>query len=472
MKKSFYIFLVVLSASHLACKKDLDALPENSRVAEVVITDAKTAEIALNGAYYAFANATPIKTSWQYHELYPAMFAGYMGYGFGTLPYEENMNASVGDLYWSESYKLLNTVNGALQGLSTLADGAFTGDRKKEISGELHFLRAYAHYKLLSYYGEWFKPNSSYGVLLRDDATTKSNISKARSSVADSYAFIMDDLNEAITSAATTKQNYYATKWAAMVLKMRVLMSRGQGGDYAEVITLANNIIQNSPYMLEGNVQDIFRTKGLTSKEVILGLKPQANQEKDYYSRSKQYWPSASSLYVAKKALKDLVAGDPRGSWLVGSASPYSAYSPDTYYFTKYIAQGTTPTIVSETYYAMRLSEVYLLKAEAIVRSGGSLTDAKTAVKEVMSHAGVTDFSAVDNANTTNELLLQIYKETVKSLVAEDGQEWMALLRLGLETVKQLKPTINSEQQFILPIPHAEFIYNPEIGDQNPGYDK
>jgi hypothetical protein len=136
------------------------------------------------------------------------------------------------------------------------------------------------------------------------------------------------------------------------------------------------------------------------------------------------------------------------------------------------MVQGGTPTPVSETYYAMRLSEVYLLKAEAIVRSGGSLTDAKTAVKEVMSHAGVTDFSAVDNASTPEDLLLQIYYETVKSLVAEDGQEWMALLRLDFETVKQIKPTITTQAQYIIPIPHSEFVYNPAIGDQNPGYDK
>jgi hypothetical protein len=115
---------------------------------------------------------------------------------------------------------------------------------------------------------------------------------------------------------------------------------------------------------------------------------------------------------------------------------------------------------------------VYLLKAEAIVRSGGSLPDAKAAVKEVMTHAGVTDFSAIDNANTSKDLLLQIYFETVKSLVAEDGQEWMALLRLDFDTVKQIKPTITTQAQYILPIPHSEFVYNPTIGDQNPGYNK
>lgn len=474
MKKlSIYIGVVAVLMLQQSCKKDLNKLPENSEVQETVISDQRTAEIALNGAYYAFANATPIKTDWQFHEIPPGMLGGYLGYGFGSQPEEDNRNDNASTIdYWDESYKLLNTVNGALKGIDGVADASFTGNRKTEIIGELHFLRAYAHFKLMSYYAEWFKISSPNGVLLRDESSTKTNIAKARSSVKDSYTFILNDLDDAIAHGPATRPNYYATKWAAELLKMRVLMSKGESGDYTQIITLANDILQNSPYTLEGNVKDIFRSKGLSSSEVMLGLKPQANQEQDYYSRSAQYWPGASSLWVAKQKLVDLLTGDPRGTWVVGGASAYNMYSPGTYYFTKYMPQGGTPSAITETYYAMRLSEVYLLKAEAIVRSGGILSDAKTAVKEVMMHAGVSNFSAVDNANTPADLLLQIYYETVKSLVGEDGQEWMALLRLDFNTVKLIKPTITTQVQYIFPIPHQEFVYNPTIGDQNPGYQK
>ena len=61
MKKLIiYALAIVACAAHFACKKELNALPENSRVSEVAIIDAKTAEIALNGAYYTFANTTPL----------------------------------------------------------------------------------------------------------------------------------------------------------------------------------------------------------------------------------------------------------------------------------------------------------------------------------------------------------------------------------------------------------------------------
>ena len=483
MKRFILNIIAIAALSTLqACKKDLNALPENSRVAEVAIVDAKTAEIALNGAYANFANVASSlsstssggipRTNWTSHERYPAMFAGYLGYGYGQLPEEENQTSGDGSVYWEEEYRLLNAVNGALKGVSSLPGEAFTGSRRAEIVAELHFLRAYAHFKLLSFYGQWFDVNSAYGVLLRDAPSTKSNIFKARSTVKESYDFIVTDLEDAIANAPAARPNYYATKSAAMLLKMRVLISRGAAADYTEVINLADKIIQNGTYTLEADVKDIFHTKGLASKVVILGLKSQPNQEKDYYSRSAQFWPGASAIFVAKGTLKNLLANDPRQAWMIGSANPYSSYSPNTFYFTKYMIQGGTPTTVSETFYAMRLSEVYLLKAEAIVRSGGNLGDAKTILKTVMGHAGVTDFTAVDNANTPADLLLQIYYENSKNLVAEDGQEWLSLLRLGLNTVKQLRPTIITQAQYILPIPHTEFIYNPTIGAQNPGYSK
>lgn len=471
MKKySFYIILFAALCSMQACKKELNALPENSRVAEVAITDPKSAETSLNGVYYAFANATPTNTNWRNHERYPGMLAGYLGYGYGgAFEEENNRNSGAGEVYWSESYKLLNAANGLLEGMEKLSAESFTGNRKKEIIAEAHFLRAYGHFKLLNYYGEWFKPNSALGVLIRDKSSTKSNISKARSSVQESYAFILADLEDAITNGPSSRPNHYATKWAAMVLKMRVLMMRGATADFTQVISIADNIIQNSGHQLETNTKDIFYTKGLTSKEVIMGLKPQGNQHLDFYSRSKQYWPGASGLYVAVPGLKNLLQNDPRYSWYIGTSNAYRA---NTNFFLKYIAQSTVPTQVSETYYAMRLSEVYLLKSEAIVRSGGSLATARTVAKEVMTRAGVTDFTAIDNASTASEMLIQLYYETARSLVAEDGQEWMSLLRLDFDTVKQLRPTIISTEQYIFPIPHSEFVYNPEIGDQNPGYDR
>jgi len=476
--KTLYKYLTVgiILIVAQSCKKELSAPPKNAKVEGNTIIDQATSQIALNGAYYNFANATNIKTGWQMHQLTPAMFAGYLGYGFGSLPQEDNLTTSVSGTFWDESYRSLNGANGVIEGVNALADNKFTGNRKKELIAEAKFIRAYSHFKLLSYYAEWYKINSTQGVLLRDELSTLTNIIKKRSTVKESYDFILADLAEVITNGPAANPNHYATKWAAMALKMRVLMSRAAAGDYAEVISLADNIIQNGPYVLESSQQNLFRASGLASKEVILGIKPQALQPTDPYSKTNQYYPGASSLYVAKGALKDLYANDPRASWIIGTASPYAAYSPNTFFFTKYNAQGVAPSAVSETDYVLRLTEVYLLKAEAVVRSGGSLATAKTLVHQIQEKAGIIattnsfHYLAVEAALTSDALLLQIYKETSKSMVAEDGSEWMALLRFPLAIVQQLKPTITSQIQYIIPVPSTEFVYNPQFGEQNTGY--
>lgn len=470
MKQIMYIFLasLIIVAS---CNKELGKLPENAKVEGNTIIDQKTAIVGLNGAYYQFANVQSSNnvTSWMINEVIPGYYSGYLGYGYDGTDEEDNIYNINDDTWWTYSYSIINAANGVIQAVEALADGAFTGNTKKQILSEARFLRAYGHFKLLSYYAEWFDVSSSYGVLLRHELVTLSNISKKRSTVAESYKSIMDDLDYAIANGPDSTSNIYASKWAAMVLKMRVLMSHGQLADHTAVINLANEVINSNKYQLEGKAIDIFRTKGLTSKEVILGVKPQQNQEAYYYNLSRQYWPGASALFVAKTKLKDLLQDDPREAWLIGTAN---TYTPGTFFFTKYIAQGSTPTVITETAYAIRLSEVSLLKAEAIVRSGGNPADAKNLLKDIMGRGGVTNFQAIDDAATNDELLKQVYFEISRNLVGEDGQDWLALLRMPFSFVQATKPTITDKIQYILPVPHNELQNNPAFGDQNKCYQR
>ncbi|WP_256005024.1 RagB/SusD family nutrient uptake outer membrane protein [Pedobacter deserti] len=473
-KLKIYLVLLMVASTLASCDKELSALPDNEKVDANVIIDQATAQIALNGVYYSFANATQANTGWQDHQVKPGMLAGYLAYGFSVFPEEENKNATLTSLFWDESYILLNSANGFLKGINGLADNKFSGNRKKEMIAEARFLRAYAHFRLLTFYGEWYKPESPFGVLLRTELSALGNIQKARSTVKESYDLILSDLDDVIANGPAANPNHYVSKWAGMALKLRVLTNRGLSTDHASVISLADNLIQNGPYQLEPNAQDIFRKNGLASKEVILGVKPQAAQEMAGISKSRDYLPGGSFLFAASPALRNLLANDPRQTWVVGELNSRS--NRESYFFTKYITAGMAPSVVSETDYALRLTETYLLKAEAIVRSGGNLAEARTALHEVQARAGITAsansaaYLAVENAQTPQAMLMEVYKETVKSLVGEDGMEWMALLRLPFETVKTLKPTIVNQTQYILPVPRTEFLYNPVFGLQNPGY--
>jgi len=471
MKKLIIQLLVlgVVAFSFPSCKKELNALPDQAKVEGNVIVDQRSAEVALNGVYYRFANVADNyttglpSTQWSWiHEIYPSSMAGNIVYYQG--PYLGGENDFTSESYetasmWRAYYDLVNAANGVIKELGALGTSKINETTKAEILAEARFLRGYAHYALLSYFGAYYDVSSKYGVMLRKEPVTVSNINQPRSTVKESYDFILSDVDDAIAHIKDGNPNYYGSKWAAMALKMRILMNRGAAGDYVEVISLANNIISNGSYQLEPNVKDIFKTKGLASKEIILGTKAYPNQP----SEMEVYFYRNRYQFYASDSLASYLQDDPRRDWMItfDNTNPYQSY---TNAFSKYVGSQ------SEAKYAFRLTEVYLLKAEAIVRSGGSLADAKAIVKDIMSHGGVTDFSIIDNAATPDQLLIEIYKETSRNLVAEDGQDWFALLRLPFETVKRIKPSIKNKFQYILPIPKAEHDKNPAIGEQNPGY--
>lgn len=474
-KSHIYAIAVFCTIAFSACDKQLSEPPANAKVDGTVITDQKSAQVALNGAYYRFANVNSNNiTDWVSQNVSGGMLAGTITYAFGTGYGEQvnnNANTQYVDKLWSPAYKLVNATNGVIEGINQVADNIFAGNRKKEIIAEAMFLRAYGNFKLLMYFSEWNNINSKNGVLLRTSLSTLGTAPKQRSSVAESYDAILSDLDYGIANGPTTNPNLYMNKWAAAVLKMRVLMCRAQAGDYAKVIAIADDVLQNSPYVLESNLKDIFYAKGLTSKEVILGTKPQVNQQSDRGNLSFSYYPGNSSLYVATQKYKDLLAGDPRGTWMVaGTSDPFAV--PNTYYFNKFIPFGGVPSELTETCYAIRVTEVYLLKAEAIIKSAGNLETAKTLITTVQARSGVTNFSPITNANTPNSLLVENYKEVLRNFTGEDGIEWMTLIRLPFALIMQERPTITLNQQLYFPVPVTEFDLNPKFGDQNTGYSK
>lgn len=467
----FALSCVAFALTSVSCESELGALPENAKVDGNTVLDAATAKIALNGVYFRFAGVEPTDNTtqgWKQNERFPSMMAGHMQYGFGIGAGSPELNqvADYGETYWLYAYRIINAANSLIVGMDALPAGRISAADRAPIEGEARFLRAYGHFKLLAYYGQWFDYSSSLGVLLRDEPVTTENMDKARSTVAESYTAILSDLDYAIEHCPPQNTKHYANSWAAKALKARVLMCRQQAGDYTEVIRLTDEIINQGAYQLEPLAKDIFRTKGASSSEVILSISPQPNQPAYPYNRTRQFYPGASSLYCATPAFKDLLEGDPRQAWMIGPYRPNYI----NYFFLKYIAQGEQPTQVSETHYAIRLTEIYLLKAEAILRSNGDIEDAKSILRTIGSHNGLTDFTALNALTNREDILLYNYYETSKSMVSEDGQEWLCLLRLPLTQITAIRPSLTNTIQYILPVPDSEFQNNALFGDQNPGY--
>jgi hypothetical protein len=116
--------------------------------------------------------------------------------------------------------------------------------------------------------------------------------------------------------------------------------------------------------------------------------------------------------------------------------------------------------------YFLRLAEMYLIRAEALAMSGASLEEIKQPLNVIRLRAGI----GVSQATTLEAVKNDIFAEYVRELVFENGSEWFAAIRFN--KIMQLKPSITSVNQFILPIPENEIIGNGALSnsDQNQGY--
>ncbi|MEO7043937.1 MAG: RagB/SusD family nutrient uptake outer membrane protein [Ferruginibacter sp.] len=468
----FLVFTACLLLS--ACNKQLNVLPTTSEVDGNIITDLQSAKTALNGVYFRFANASSDQSSvpntqwYDVMEGFPSQLAGLAtSFGGSAITDHSFTAADYGiDGIWNYGYNLVNAANGFMKNLESTT--SVSDDAKKEMMGEAKFLRAFANATLLLYYGQYADASSQYGIILRSEFVKAGEINLPRSTVAQTYTSILADLDDAIASLPTkNSQIYYANVWAAKLLKARLLINRGGMDDYATVVSLTQDIIANSPFSLEANVKDIFLSKAFNSNEVIMGIQPYQNGGSFKYET---YLIDAT--YAVSDSLVSLIASDPRNQWYYKAITLYGYFHVNV--ITKYYPGSViTPAVdlISDYSYAFRLTEAYLLEAEALVASGGSLDDAKTLLKTIMGHAGIIDFAAVDAENTRPGLQLMIIKEEMKNFFAEGGQDWLAVRRLPFATLQMLVPAIQNKDQLLLPIPQTEITRNGKIaGQQNPGY--
>jgi hypothetical protein len=470
--KIFTFALLSWALAAGSCSKQLNVYPTTQEVDGNIITDEKSAATALNGVYYRFADAgvdynnIPVIGWVSDFEQLPSQLSGLLDYSFGGGGLSEhtyNSKSSYIDSKWRFGAALVNAANGFLKNIGPLQK--ITATDKSRMVAEAKFLRAYGNSELLLYYGQYDDTTSPYGIILHEEFIQPDNLFLPRSTVGASYDAILRDIDAAIPDLPG-KNNIiaYANSWAAKLLKARVLMNRGTAADYAAVISLTKDIIANSPFQLEANVKDLFWSKGLTSSEVILGVQPYSNAA---VPKWQEYIHDV--YYAPNSFMTGLFINDPRADWYIQTvASPYGASLAVTKYY-----PGSPSTIVAtpitENSYAFRLTEAYLLEAEAIVAGGGSLDDAKDPLKTVMGHAGFTNFAEVDAATTAADLQLLIVKEEIKSFACENGQDWLALRRLPFATIQAMLPTITDKHLLILPLPDAEITSNTSI-KQNPKY--
>lgn len=127
------------------------------------------------------------------------------------------MTEAVSALPWSDVYTNIYYSNRLIEGLSQ--SDAITATRCRELTAEARFLRAFAYYFLVRYYG---------GVPIIDEPTEYSDnaadMKVSRSQESDVWDFIVADLDYAISYMSDEKIYGRANKYVALAFKSRVCL--------------------------------------------------------------------------------------------------------------------------------------------------------------------------------------------------------------------------------------------------------
>lgn len=495
------------------------------------ITDAASAQTALNGVYASWRSTGVSYLRYgiasMAHTQTQAMVMGVDEFAAENI---QTNNSNVETAY-TAYYNVINAANTFLVHINKQIPG-MTEEKRTEMIAEARCQRALAYLTLLKCFGEYWKQDSQYGVCLFKDELVRDNQVRQRSSVVDTYKLISEDLDYAIAHCEQhPADHYHMSSLFAKALKAKMYFAQD---NYPEAARLSEEVINEAEaagYELESDYANIF-TEQFNSKEMLFApytANPNELMDASWFAFSpgSLLKKVADDLVPDDETGGDIVVPDPgeggdvvvpdpgeggdvvipggdgsEGGDVVlpgdgddggivipggdGGDFPFppgedDAASYDPLYTWAYKGGGMigiakysklTPEFMFEdSYYFMRLAEVYYIAAEAEARQG-QYAKARTLLATVIERAGYTEDDV--NAIADSDLLGEILKHKLCDMSNENLEEWFDLCRYnrqgGFESwTEDEKAELPSFRRHLLPIPKASIGAN-NLLVQNPEY--
>lgn len=304
MKLSYKILASLLTVGLASCSMlgSLDDLEiEYVQTDDTVISDAASAENQLAGIYTGW-KPFGVSTFFSNQAVRAGVTANsqIVGRNQFLINVLEDTNTSLENFY-TGMYFIINNANSFIAALGKANPKDLSDARRAEMLGEAYFMKALSEYYLLMTFGEFYDLTSRFGIVIWNEPV-RSNTPRARSSVKDTYATILDDLKKAETAPAVPTLGH-AGQYAVMALKAKVELCMQ---DYPAAAKTAGDLIALNDANLEEDFLAPF-AQPYKSKEQLFNLYctyPNATQSNSY---SNFYSSPGDPL----KALADLLVGDP-----------------------------------------------------------------------------------------------------------------------------------------------------------------
>jgi starch-binding outer membrane protein, SusD/RagB family len=377
---------------------------------------------------------------------------------------------------WSNNYAAINEANYILAAnLSSLT----TATEANQLRGETLFLRALLYFDLARVYG--YEPGKEVNgfdlsVIIRTEpVSTASNADfRPRSTNKQVYALIESDLKEAIPLLTGTNR-LRVTSAAAHALLARVYLYQSKWAEAEASATAA--ITSTSATMINSSVVASNYRTAFTSApnpESIFELAYNAQTETLGFNES------LNSLTLRQGGP---VAGS--GGWgdVIPTTDLLAVFVPQDSRYENFISdvkQGQT-ALFSRKYVGgigpftdnvplIRLSELYLIRAEARVSQGGSkLADGLADLNFIRARRFPSSFNFQVVTTVQQEAIDAIFRERRLEFFFE-GQRFFDLKRTGQDIRKGgTGPVQYTDVRVLAPIPQSQVDLNKQLV-QNPGY--
>jgi hypothetical protein len=453
MKKiTFILSLIVVFSS---CKKFLEVEPKLQIDQELAITNAGNAKTAANGLFNLLGAG------------------GYYGSNFPALSY-----LSAGDIQWSGSqsdpneitkhltsatngyvqsawsaiYRTIAQANHIIAKVPQVNDPLLTTALRNQYLGEAYFVRALAYFDLARGWG-------GGQLVLNPTNASSDNKGIPRSSLADTYAQVLKDLNAAEPLVLTNVSRNRVTLRTVQALKARFYLYQK---DWVLAEQFATNVIgDNSNYNLVAPYSAFFANNAVATPESVFELAYTVSNTNGHSNwwlppalGGRREWSPNDALVAL---LNDPAVGGNRNALIARTAPPGNLWYGKLYYRNPL---GTDPA------YVIRIAELYLIRAEARAQQGKLLgaNSAQSDLNAVRTRANVGPTTAA----TLDEFLLAIEKERQVEFPFE-ADRWFNLVRTDRA---QTLLGLPDKHLYLFPIPYNETLVDPALAgsNRNPGY--
>ena len=371
--------------------------------------------------------------------------------------FNNNLTAETSTIHslWAELYGFNYKANAVYEGVEK--SGKISEAVKKQLQGEALFIRAFCHFYLARLFGD-------IPVITTTDYQL--NAMESRKPMQEVYNQIEKDLEQAIsllsaeyknTAHKSTSERTRPNLYAAKALLARVYLF-DEKWSMAEA-TASDVINYSTQYELLPDLNAVFLKN---SREAIWQIQSVVPAFNSYAGAMFPFSSLPNNVSLAPGFVSSFDTTDLRlKNWI----KMISISGNEYFYPYKYKAWQNQASITEYTM-ALRIAELYLIRAEARGRQQ-LFTLANEDLNKIRSRAGLEDIDLTTEA----ELLAEIEQQRRFELFAESGDRWIDLRRTGrisdiLSIIKAPHWELTDQ---LYPIPQVEIDRNKNL-EQNPGY--